>query len=172
MTNTILLKINLFKYRKYFFILFLFSTALAQEKVAHLDFGAGVNNAFCKRYLTGEVRAQYKFAVEAHHFRPLVGMMVNFYGDFYLYTGFDINLALYNKILFCPGFALGYWHHGNGRDLGYPLEFRSGVEVGWQFENQSRIGIHFYHISNAGLGKRNPGSESFVFFYAIPIKHR
>ena len=46
------------------------------------------------------------------------------------------------------------------RDLGYELEFRSGIEIGYVFCNKSRLGVHFYHISNASLGRKNPGEEA------------
>ncbi|HID90986.1 TPA: hypothetical protein EYP44_03395, partial [Candidatus Bathyarchaeota archaeon] len=38
-----------------------------------------------------------------------------------------------------------------GKDLGGALEFRSGIEASYAFENDSRLGVAFNHISNASL---------------------
>ena len=102
-------------------------------------------------------------------FRPLVGVMTSLQGSFYAYLGLNFDLLFMDHLLFAPGFAAGYFSKGHGRNLGYPIEFRSGVELAWQFEDQRRFGIHFYHLSNASIGKRNPGEESLVLFYDIPI---
>ena len=45
-------------------------------------------------------------------------------------------------------------------DLGYPIEFRSSVEVGWQADSSVRIGIIAAHLSNADLGDDNPGRNT------------
>ena len=37
------------------------------------------------------------------------------------------------------------------------------------FKNNVRIGVGAYHISNAGIGYRNPGSEHVVLRYHIPF---
>ena len=48
---------------------------------------------------------------------------------------------------------------GDGKDLGHAIEFRSGIEVAYRFDDYSRLGLSFTHISNAGLDERNPGVE-------------
>jgi hypothetical protein len=35
--------------------------------------------------------------------------------------------------------------------------------------DNSRVGFSFHHVSNAGLDDRNPGEESLLFIYSIPI---
>ena len=49
------------------------------------------------------------------------------------------------------------------------LEFRSGIEVAWRFDNRSRLGVEFTHISNAGIYDRNPGTETLTVNYSIPL---
>jgi hypothetical protein len=68
-----------------------------------------------------------------------------------------------------PVAAAGYFHRGAGKDLGSHLEFKTGLELAYRFDDMSRIGIAFDHISNAGLTKRNPGTESLLLTYSIPI---
>lgn len=119
---------------------------------------------------------EYKFHVKAFkspnrylEFRPLLGAMATAKGTFYGYLGINFDLLFCEHIHFAPGFAAGYFTPGHGKNLGYPLEFRSGIELGWQFSDRSRLGIHFYHLSNASLGHRNPGEESLILFYDVPI---
>ena len=42
--------------------------------------------------------------------------------------------------------------------MGNTLEFRSGGDFMYRFRNNVRVGVGVFHISNAGLGYRNPGS--------------
>ena len=135
-----------------------------------LSFGMGINNLLRDRHRTGEVRIEYKSHLEWYKFRPMAGLMTSFRGAIYAYGGFGIDWIIKDHLIFSPNFAAGGYYDGNGRKLGFPLEFRSGIELGWQFDNKYRIGAHFYHISNAHLGHRNPGEESLVFFLSVPIK--
>ena len=54
-------------------------------------------------------------------------------------------------------------------DLGNPIEFNSGVELAYRFAGQSRLGLAFDHISNAGIAKINPGVESLLLVYSYPL---
>lgn len=64
-----------------------------------------------------------------------------------------------------PSFVPGLYRRGHGRDLGYPLEFRSQLELGWRFAGGRRVAIALSHLSNAGLGTSNPGQESLTMSY-------
>ena len=63
----------------------------------------------------------------------------------------------------------------NDIQLGFPLEFKSGIDFLYRFRNEVRIGAGVYHISNAALGEhnthgtRNPGVEILMFKYQIPF---
>ncbi len=61
-----------------------------------------------------------------------------------------------------PGFAVGLWERGDGKDLGGLVEFRSSIELAFEASERLRLGLLFYHLSNAGLYDRNPGSNSVV----------
>ena len=62
-----------------------------------------------------------------------------------------------------PSFAPGYYNYGNGKDLGYPLEFKSEIQVTLNLTESSNLGMSYNHISNASLGSKNPGANSFMF---------
>lgn len=163
-----------------FLLIFFFSlfAGLLESKQPpdFLSFAGGVFDFTREKHRTFEVEAEYKFHLncwkspnEYLEFRPLVGIMGTAKGSVYLYAGINFDLLFFDHLLFAPGFAAGYYAQGSGKNLGFPLEFRSGIEIAWQFNDWHRFGIHFYHLSNASLGSKNPGEESLVLFYDIPL---
>jgi hypothetical protein len=148
-----------------FYSFFIFSRSTADL----VSFASGVHSICRDKYMTEEFRVEYKFHQEVKHFRPFLGVMATLKGAVYAYGGIALDLVILDKVIFSPNFAAGYYNQGGGRDLGYPLEFRSGIDVGWKFKNLNRLGVNFCHISNASLGHRNPGVESLVVFYSFPV---
>jgi|TARA_B100002003_G_C13928591_1_gene451198 hypothetical protein len=73
-----------------------------------------------------------------------------------------------SKFIVTPSFGFGAYNAGSGKQLGNTLEFRTTIEVSYQFENKNRIGLSFGHISNADLGADNPGVEIISLSYQIP----
>ena len=65
--------------------------------------------------------------------------------------------------------AAGYYDKCNGFDLGHELEFRSSVELSYRFDNRTRLGVSFYHMSNASIDADNPGTEVLSIVYSIPL---
>lgn len=54
----------------------------------------------------------------------------------------------------------GYYHAGDDEhDLGYDLDFRSQLALGYQIDRDWAVSASFAHISNADLGDDNPGSN-------------
>ena len=74
-----------------------------------------------------------------------------------------------NQINFTPSFGLGYYDDGDGKKLGNNLEFRTTLEISYQLKNKNRIGISLSHISNANIGKKNPGVEILNLSYQVPF---
>lgn len=68
--------------------------------------------------------------------------------------------------------AIGGYHKGGGEDLGSAFQFRPSIQVSYEFGNQSRLGVEFTHISNAGTGRdhRNPGPNEVLLTYGIPLR--
>jgi lipid A 3-O-deacylase len=134
---------------------------------------AGVFDVKRARYrtweLSGEVQLQYTSSYRVLNVRPIFGGMATIDGSSYLYGGINFDLT-FDAFVLAPGFAAGWYRAGGGKQLGYPLEFRSCLELAWQGRDWRRIGIRLSHLSNAHLGHKNPGEESLVLFYSIPIK--
>ena len=66
-----------------------------------------------------------------------------------------------------PQFAVTLYEDGDGKDLGGPLEFRSGLEVAYDFARGPTVGLLFYHLSNGDFYDFNPGSNSLVLTVAF-----
>ena len=49
------------------------------------------------------------------------------------------------------------------KDLGHVLEFKSEVQLSLDISPTSELGFSYNHISNASLGEKNPGANSYMF---------
>ena len=112
-----------------------------------------------------EVRARDKIWI----FKPLGGVMVSSDGALYGFGGVLVDFYLGRRFVFTPSFAAGLYEDGDGKDLGHAVEFRSSVELAYRFNDRSRLGMSFYHLSNAGLSDNNPGTEVLSLNYSIPF---
>lgn len=114
--------------------------------------------------------AEYRFADQFNGLRPVVGAFANEDSGAYIYGGAYWDLPLGTApFVISPGFAVGAYNEGASKDLGSVLEFRSTLEIAYQFENNHRLGIAISHLSNAGIGDSNPGTETVQAVYSYPI---
>jgi len=73
-------------------------------------------------------------------------------------------------LLLAPGFAIGYYNKGKGKNLYFPIEFKSSIKLAYQFlPSKKMIGLSFYHLSHARIKSKNPGVESLILYYEFPI---
>jgi hypothetical protein len=101
--------------------------------------------------------------------RPVAGLLTSSHGGAYIYSGFVVEIPLPGGLMLTPGFAPGVVVDEGGRELGFPIEFRSSVELSWSPDNRLRLGLGLSHISNASLGYRNPGVEVLSFGFTFPL---
>ena len=94
---------------------------------------------------------------------PITGGFITENSAAYIYTGVEWNYALSDKLKFTPSFAPGIYHDGDGKDLGHILEFKTEVQVSYSFSESTNLGMSYNHISNASLGDKNPGANSYMF---------
>jgi lipid A 3-O-deacylase len=117
-----------------------------------------------------ELRIEYRFAPSfLWIFKPLVGALATDDGTFFGYGGARIELTLADHVVLMGDAAAGYWRRGRGLDLGNALEFKTGAELAYRFDDESRLGVAFDHISNAGIAKLNPGVGSLLLVYSFPL---
>jgi lipid A 3-O-deacylase len=116
-----------------------------------------------------QARLEYRFGYRLFFLEPLVGALVTSDGTFYGYGGLRADLIIAQHYVIMPVAAVGYWSRGGGKDLGAATEFKTGAEFAYRFSDSSRLGIAFDHISNAGIGHKNPGTESLLLVYSLPL---
>jgi len=115
--------------------------------------------------------AEYRFSPYEYGLRPIVGAFITTDGSAYGYAGVNWDIDLIpNELFLIPNFAVGAYAEGDGKDLGGALEFRSGIEVAYQFPNKHRLGLALNHLSNASIYDKNPGTEVVMINYSIPTK--
>ena len=93
---------------------------------------------------------------------PVTGAMITADNASYIYTGVQAQYKVGN-INFTPSFTPGYYNKGDGKDLGHEIEFKSEVQLSLDLPKDSQLGLSYNHISNASLGEKNPGANSYMF---------
>ena len=94
-------------------------------------------------------------------YSPITGAFITGNNAFYLYTGIQAEYKI-GSFIINPSFAPGYYGEGNGKDLGYPLEFKTEVQLAFDLSDNTHLGMSYNHISNASLGDKNPGANSYM----------
>ena len=98
---------------------------------------------------------------------PITGGFITENSAAYFYTGAQ---AEYNfgLITITPSFAPGLYNSGDGKDLGHVLEFKSEVQMTLNLSDSTEFGMSYNHLSNASLGTKNPGANSYMVNF---LKH-
>jgi hypothetical protein len=117
-----------------------------------------------------ELRSEYRFGDVLWFVSPFIGVQGTSSAAFYGYGGFGVDVNFGPNVVLTPNVAAGYFSRGSGTNLGSWWEFRSGVELAWRFEDTSRLGVAVHHTSNAGLTRRNPGEQSVLLMYSVPLR--
>jgi lipid A 3-O-deacylase len=93
---------------------------------------------------------------------PITGAMFTADNAAYVYTGVQANYSL-GILNIIPSFTPGLYEAGDGKDLGHMLEFKSEVQLSLDLPKDSQFGFSYNHLSNASLGDKNPGANSYMF---------
>jgi len=93
---------------------------------------------------------------------PVTGFMITENNAGYIYTGVQAQYSIGNLNI-TPSFSPGLYGEGDGKDLGHVLEFKSELQLSLDLFSNSQLGFSYNHISNASLGEKNPGANSYTF---------
>ena len=93
---------------------------------------------------------------------PVTGAMITQDSATYIYTGVESNYSL-GILNITPSFTPGFYRQGEGKDLGHPIEFKSEVQLSLDLSEGTNFGMSYNHVSNASLGEKNPGANSYMF---------
>ena len=93
---------------------------------------------------------------------PITGALITADNAGYIYTGVQAQYKI-GSLNFTPSFTPGLYHEGDGKDLGHLVEFKSELQFSLDLSKTSELGFSYNHISNASLGDKNPGANSYMF---------
>ncbi len=119
----------------------------------------------------GEFRGEYHFGDVIWAISPFAGRRgATTKGGTYAYFGFGFDINLTPNWVFTPNGAAGWYQRGGGTPLGSWVEFCTGLELDYKFVDQTRLGLAVHHTSNAGLTQVNPGEQSILLVYQLPLR--
>ncbi len=143
-----------------------------------LAFSVGLFDLLEDEFETGEAGLEYRFK-QVHlnkfwrwreiPFTPMVGVAFTAEDAFWVYAGLRYDWWIAKKWALTPSFAVSYYDEGSrGKDLGGEIQFRSGIEIGRQISQNSRVALHLNHLSHARIYDNiNPGSESLLLVWSL-----
>ncbi|HEY5553066.1 MAG TPA: acyloxyacyl hydrolase [Opitutaceae bacterium] len=103
-----------------------------------------------------------------HGIRPWFGTSVSDNGTWFAGAGFIYDFKPSPDWVVTLGTG-PFYYESEHDDLGFDLEFYSFVEVTRRLRNDIRLGLRVGHLSNAGLGRINPGTENVTLVAVIPL---
>ena len=147
------------------------STPARADDIDRLSVGLGYADVFDNEDDAVDFRMEYRPGTSIiWELRPWLGVEVTSNGSLYGAAGFLYDYHLGNQWYLTPSVGAGLYAEGGGKDLGSAIEFRSQIEIGYQFENQSRVSAALSHISNLDIDDHNPGTEVLGVYYHIPMQ--
>lgn len=121
---------------------------------------------------TAEFRAEYHWTrVDFYNIHPFLGIMATGDEAVYGYGGIRLDWRVARNWYVLPSFAAGLFEEGDGKDLGHAVEFKSEIGLAYEFWGGHRVGASISHMSNASLDDNNPGAESAMLFYSLPVRY-
>ncbi len=93
---------------------------------------------------------------------PITGVLFTTDNAAYIYTGVQAQYSV-GVLNIIPSFTPGFYNQGDGKDLGHAIEFKSELQLSLDLPRDSQFGFSYNHLSNASLGDKNPGANSYMF---------
>ena len=136
-----------------------------------ISFGAGWFDFNRQKDPGAELRLEYRSDYKLWYFKPFVSAGLATTNHNFIGAGILMDIYFGRRVVVTPSFAPHYYfgNDDDGLDMGHEIEFRSQLEVAYRFDNRSRLGLAISHYSNAGLGEKNPGTETLSLYYSVPV---
>lgn len=115
-----------------------------------------------------EVFLSYDQNLKFGPFQPTLGISLT--NDQGLWLGYGAKWQAHWGSTFLEASLLpGLYAPGDGPDLGGALHFRSGLAIGYRFDNGATLALALDHRSNGGMEDRNPGLETVGLRYSVAL---
>ncbi len=152
-------------------------TAKAKADPGLLALGAGGTDVLNQEArAAADFRLEYRsnisllpFLQQYFQLKPWAGVEVTSRASVWGGGGIWLDIPIGRHWVLSPNEGVGGYSQGKGKDLGSAVEFRSSFEAGYVFDNGTRLVAGFGHTSNAGITRRNPGTEAAYMSYQIPL---
>ena len=141
--------------------LLLLKPAIAQNSATgdEIRFTAGVAGVFDDTR-DGHLRVEYHFDRKLFFdIRPYLTAGYSADGSFHAGGGLELTHPISDNWRFTVASGPVFYDRNGGVDLGDQLEFISYAEIATEISQDVWIGANIAHISNASLGRINPGRE-------------
>ena len=144
----------------------LFMSGVAYADSSRLSVGLGAGGVLDSNQVTIlKVGYEMKPQTGIYSVRPLAQAIVTDTGAYHFSVGISRDFFLTNKWSWAISTSAGYYHEdtsGLTERLGNDVEFYSNISTSYQVNSSMSIKVELGHISNAGLGSKNPGAESLI----------
>lgn len=145
-----------------------FSCVKPVAAVARHAISAG-NLIFEADSIGAELYYRYDLPVSFGPFQPAFGISVDTQGDWWFGAGAVNSFGLWDNRGFAQlSFMPGLWWRGSGPVMGHPIEFRSGVDAGYETPESVRYSLSLDHRSNGDIVPVNPGLETLQIRVSVP----
>ncbi|GGG87717.1 hypothetical protein GCM10011415_42890 [Salipiger pallidus] len=140
------------------------------ENTPRLSFSAG--SSIARRADEGaEIYLRYDLARGVGPFGQAVGLSLGEESGAWVGYGLTWDMPFGKSPFYTELHAMpGLYAAGDSFDLGGPVEFRSGIEFGYEARNGWRYALSYDHRSNAGIYDENPGIETVQFKVSMPLR--
>jgi hypothetical protein len=140
---------------------------LTQSTAAAADLTMALGGFDVGKEATAMGQVEYRFSTDWSGFRPQAGLFATADSGAYVYAGIGYPFTINDKWSLIPSLSGGYYNEGAGKDLGYDVEFYSQLRLEYRLSPGAGIGLGVGHISNAGIGDKNPGAETVYLSYSV-----
>lgn len=145
---------------------------LVLDEPSYIDASAGVYDLIGDHDLhkTFGADIEFRYGKKILFIGPAVGAIASIHGGGMVYGGLYSDIA-FGSMIVTPLAGIGAAWRGDrhDEDLGGVFQFRLSLAAAYQFDNGSRLGLRFGHISSAGINKRNPGENDLFLIYSLPL---
>lgn len=136
------------------------TTAAHADSVDRLSVGIGYFDIFDDDDAV-DFRVEYRPGTSLFwELKPWIGAEVTGDGAVFGGAGFLYDFHMGNQWVLTPSIGAGFYSDGDGRDMD-TVQFRSQIELGYQFDNTSRL--------SAALGTFSGGAEVLGLYYHMPM---
>ena len=122
-------------------------------------------------WLEGEAMLAYDLPRRYGILQPTVSASYSQMGEVWLGGGAKWRIQEGDSPFFLESaFQIGYHDSAGGPQIGGHFHFRSDVGIGYEFGNGSALIVTYDHRSNGGLTENNPGLETLMIEWSVPLE--